>query len=63
MLPQDLFSLNMGDSLRLSAPSGGFDTTAIFDRTAQGLLSVLLSMKVEPSQIRYQGGSQVRGRA
>ena len=51
----------MGDSLRLSAPSGAFDTTAIFDRTAQGLLSVLLSMKVEPSQIRYQGGSQVSG--
>mmetsp|Transcript_73524 Transcript_73524/g.209250 ORF Transcript_73524/g.209250 Transcript_73524/m.209250 type:complete len:393 (+) Transcript_73524:230-1408(+) len=59
---EDLFSLNMGDSLRLSAPSGAFDTTAIFDRTAQGLLSVLLSMKVEPSQIRYQGGSQMAQR-
>lgn len=59
---EDLFTLNMGDSLRLSAPSGGFDTTAIFDRTAQGLLSVLLSMKVEPSQIRYQGGSQMAQR-
>jgi vacuolar protein sorting-associated protein 45 len=54
----------MEQSLRLSTPS----VTAVpecahmLTQNVQGVLSMLLSMKVEPSQIRYQGRSEVAHR-
>jgi vacuolar protein sorting-associated protein 45 len=54
---EDLFSLNMENSLSLTGP-GPYDPN-LFDQTVQGILSMLLSMKAEPSQIRYQGRSSI----
>ena len=58
---EDLFTLNIDKSLVLTGPSGNsLETLSMFNQSVQGILAMLLSMKVEPSQIRYQGRSQVR---
>ena len=55
---EDLFTLNMKNSLSLTSLSGPQDDS-LFNQSVQGILAMLLSMKAEPSQIRYQGRSQV----
>ena len=57
---EDLFTLNMASSLHLSGPS--METGPLFAQSVQGLLAVLLACKAEPSQIRYQGRSQIAQR-
>lgn len=59
---EDLFTLNIHGDLRLSAPRASFtpDILSNLERTVQGICSVLLAMKMEPSHIRFQGASQVR---
>lgn len=56
----DFFSLNLGQSLSLSGPRASWPsvTSRIFDRSVQGLLSALLSMKVRPF-LRYSANSEV----
>ena len=57
---EDLFTLNIEKSLLLTGPSGtSLENASKFTQSVQGILAMLLSMKVEPSQIRYQGRSQV----
>ena len=61
---EDLFTLNIDKSLLLSGPAGNsLETNSMFSQSVHGILAMLLSMKVEPSQIRYQGRSQVRAYA
>jgi len=59
---EDLFSLNMKNSLSLTSQSPSQVDSNLFDQSVQGILAMLLSMKAEPSQIRYQGRSQVAQR-
>ena len=55
---EDLFTLNLPGSLRLSC-SEATESAPLFSQSVEGILSMLLSLKVEPSQIRYQGSSEV----
>lgn len=55
---EDVFTLNLSNSLQLTSHKTAPDTS-LFAQSVQGVLSLLLSMKAEPSQIRYQGRSQV----
>jgi hypothetical protein len=57
---EDLFTLNIANSLQLSGPTASPETSALFTQSVQGILSMLLSMKAEPCQIRFQGTSPVR---
>jgi vacuolar protein sorting-associated protein 45 len=62
---EDLFTLNMDRSLHLTVPTAlasAPDSTPMVAQSVQGVLAMLLSMKVEPSQIRFQGRSQVAHR-
>mmetsp|Transcript_40698 Transcript_40698/g.91494 ORF Transcript_40698/g.91494 Transcript_40698/m.91494 type:complete len:554 (-) Transcript_40698:218-1879(-) len=58
---EDLFTLNLPGSLRLSC-SEATESAPLFSQSVEGILSMLLSLKVEPSQIRYQGSSEVAHR-
>lgn len=63
VINDDLFHLGMANSLMLSSPSQPPHVTrALLDQTVQGILSVLLSLKRRPSQIRYQCSSEVARR-
>jgi vacuolar protein sorting-associated protein 45 len=59
---EDLFTLGAVYSLGLTAPTLTQEAEGIFKQSVQGILALLLSMKAEPSQIRYQGRSQVAHR-
>jgi vacuolar protein sorting-associated protein 45 len=60
---EDFFHLGIENSLILSSPSSRtLDSSHIFDRNVSGLLSVLLSLKRRPSQIRYQASSELARR-
>ena len=52
----DLFTINQRNAIRLS---NSFDDNEMFLRNVQGVLSVLLALKKQPSQIRYQGSSSL----
>ena len=55
----DLFSLNLGGSLTLSRPRSTYSVheTAAMARTTQGLLGLLLSLKMKP-YVRFQASSE-----
>lgn len=60
---EDFFHLNIDNSLLLSSSvSRTLETSQIFDRHVSGVLSVLLSLKRRPSQIRYQSSSDLARR-
>eukprot|EP00613_Pedinella_sp_CCMP2098_P029096 CAMPEP_0171737524 /NCGR_PEP_ID=MMETSP0991-20121206/32980_1 /TAXON_ID=483369 /ORGANISM="non described non described, Strain CCMP2098" /LENGTH=556 /DNA_ID=CAMNT_0012334549 /DNA_START=17 /DNA_END=1687 /DNA_ORIENTATION=- len=59
---EDLFTLNMDQSLLLTKSATTAECAPMLTQSVQGVLSVLLSMKVEPSQIRFQGRSPVAHR-
>ena len=60
---EDFLTLGIDDTLRLSQPHlRSMETGKIFDRNVQGILSILLSFKRRPSQIRYQGTSELARR-
>ena len=59
---EDLFTLNLASSLQLTGPRSTPETASMFQQSVQGILALLLSMKMEPSQIRFQGRSQVAHR-
>ncbi|KAH8064424.1 hypothetical protein JL722_1294 [Aureococcus anophagefferens] len=55
----ELFSLNQRQSLRLSTELRDARAPATCSRNVNGLLSALLSLKLQPSVIRYAGASRV----
>lgn len=60
---EDLFHLGIENSLILSSNMGRtLESGQIYERNVNGLLSVLLSLKKIPSQIRYQNGSDLARR-
>ena len=57
---EDFFHLGIENSLSLSSPSSRtLESSLLFDRNVNGILSLLLSIKRKPSQIRYQAGSEL----
>jgi vacuolar protein sorting-associated protein 45 len=60
---EDFFHLNLENSMSLSSPlSRTLQSGQILGRNVQGVLSVLLSLKRRPSQIRYQASSDLARR-
>ena len=60
---EDLFQLGLDNSLSLSsALLRTLESGQIFDRNVQGILSLLLSFKRRPSQIRYSAASDLARR-
>jgi vacuolar protein sorting-associated protein 45 len=60
---EDFFHLRQEKSLVLSSSmSRTLESGKIFDRNVQGILSVLLSIKRRPSQIRFQESSELARR-
>lgn len=60
---EDFFHLGAENSISLSSPlSRTLESSQIFDRNINGVLSVLLALKRKPCQIRYQGGSELTRR-
>lgn len=56
---EDIFHLGLTNSIQLSADSLSADAKRCLDQHVRGLLSVFLSLKRRPSQIRYQGTSEL----
>jgi vacuolar protein sorting-associated protein 45 len=55
---EDLFHLGIDNSLILSSPSASSPVaTSIRDRNVSGIISLLLSLKKRPSQVRYSASS------
>jgi vacuolar protein sorting-associated protein 45 len=59
---EDFYQLGIDNSLSLSSTTRTLESGQIFDRNVQGILSSLLSFKRRPSQIRYQGTSDLARR-
>lgn len=59
---EDFYQLSAENSLRLSLATRDLEAKPIFDRNVRGILSSLLSFKRRPSQIRYQGSSDLARR-
>ena len=60
---EDFFHLGANNTISLSSPkSRSLASGSIHDRNVNGILSVLLSLKRKPSQIRYQRESALAGR-
>lgn len=59
---EDFFHLGIDNSLILSSPSRTLEYAQVFDRNLNGVLSLLLSLKRRPSQIRYPAGSELARR-
>lgn len=59
---EDFFHLRQEKSILLSSPSRTMESGKIFDRNVQGILSLLLSIKRRPSQIRFQESSDLARR-
>lgn len=63
VINEDFFHLGVENSLILSSNlSRTLESGQVFERNVNGVLSVLLSLKKIPSQIRYQGSSDVARR-
>jgi len=57
---EDFFHLGADNSLSLSASqTRTLETSQLFDRNVNGVLSILLSLKKRPSQIRYSAASDL----
>lgn len=58
---EDVFHLGSDNSIALAASSNmnTFEAKRTLDRNVKGLLSVFLSLKRRPTQIRYQGTSEL----
>ncbi|RYH19732.1 Sec1 family protein [archaeon] len=59
---EDFFHLGIDNSLILSSASRTLESGQVFERNVNGILSVLLSLKKIPSQIRYQSSSELARR-
>jgi vacuolar protein sorting-associated protein 45 len=59
---EDLFHLGIENSLSLSSTTRTLEAGKLFERNVNGLLSVLLSLKKVPAQIRYQSNSELARR-
>ena len=60
---EELFHLGIDNSIMLSSNAARtMESSKIFDRNLNGLMSVLLSLKRRPTQIRYQGQSELARR-
>lgn len=60
---EDLFHLGCDSSIALSsATSRTLEAARVFDRNVKGLLATFLALKRRPSQIRYQGTSELARR-
>lgn len=59
---EDLFHLGIDNSLTLNSSLRTLESSSVFERNVSGILSVLLSLKKVPSQIRYQGASDLARR-
>jgi vacuolar protein sorting-associated protein 45 len=59
---EDFFHLGVENSLSLSSSTRTLESGQVFERNMNGVLSVLLSLKRRPSQIRYQAASEVARR-
>lgn len=60
---EEFFHLGITNGLVLSSPlSRTLEAAQIFERNVNGILSALLATKKKPSQIRYQGGSDLAQR-
>jgi len=61
---EDLFTVNQRQSLRLSVGDGARDAARaeLLERNVAAVLSALLSLKMQPSSIRYQAQSRVARR-
>jgi vacuolar protein sorting-associated protein 45 len=59
---EDLFSLGIENAISLSSSLRTLESGKCFDRNINGLLSVLLSLKKIPSQIRYSSSSDLARR-
>ena len=59
---EDLFHLGVENSISLSSAAQTVQSNLILERNTNGIISVLLSFKRRPSQIRYQGSSPVARR-
>lgn len=60
----DLFHLGIDHSLALSGPnsSRSLEASRVFEQNVKGVLALLLAVKRRPSQIRYQGASDLARR-
>lgn len=56
---EDLFTMNQRASLRLGTQGRDVARAEMLSRNVNGILSVLLSLKTQPSAIRYQGASRI----
>mmetsp|Transcript_7831 Transcript_7831/g.23984 ORF Transcript_7831/g.23984 Transcript_7831/m.23984 type:complete len:557 (-) Transcript_7831:420-2090(-) len=56
---EDLFTLNLRCSLRLSTDQRDAARVDMLNRNVSGILSVLLSLKMQPAAIRYQAASRI----
>lgn len=60
---EDLFHLGIDNSLIISSDSARtLESSKVFDRNVKGMLSVFLALKRKPTQIRYQGSSELARR-
>jgi vacuolar protein sorting-associated protein 45 len=59
---EDFFHLGIENSLMLSSRTRTLETSLLFERNLNGLLSVFLALKKRPSQIRYQAASELARR-
>jgi len=59
---EDFFHLGIPNSISLSSSMRNLESGQILDRNVNGILSLLLSIKRRPSQIRYQFSSEVAKR-
>ena len=61
---EDLFHLGIDNSLVLSGPNGtrSLEANRIFEQNVKGVLAFLLAVKRRPSQVRYQGASDLSRR-
>lgn len=60
---EDLFHLGLSNSIKLSSSlSRTIECGQLFERNVNGVISVLLSLKRRPSQIRYQANSELARR-
>jgi vacuolar protein sorting-associated protein 45 len=59
VINEDLFHLGIENSLSLSSSTRTLEQGKTFEKTVSGVLSVLLSLKKVPSQVRYQSNSEL----
>lgn len=62
VINEDFFHLSVDNSLQLSSNLRTLESGVVLEKNVNGLLSVLLSLKKIPSQIRYQSSSELARR-